>query len=131
MTGEGEHGFSLVETLVALAVFTAVAVALQEASSAGIRGVRSLRGETAALDVARTKLAEAGITWPIVEDADEQGWIDRNQWHLTVRKYVPPESAPVPPQMSAYWVSVTVAWQNQPGHVQSVELKTIKLKSQP
>ena len=133
MSCEEQKGFTLVETLVALIVFTAVIVALQQATAIGLRGVRIAQRQAGALELARLKLSEAGTERPITEDIDERGEAislkSRYTWHLTAFSYTPPgTTTPVPPQMAAYWISVTVAWQDQTTE-RSVELKTLKLQT--
>lgn len=57
-------GFTLVEAIVALALFASVIVLLQAGFARGIHGVRTAGRELVALNCARSVLATAGSTIP-------------------------------------------------------------------
>lgn len=127
-----EAGFTLMETIVALVIFTTVVIALERGSALGWRSIRLAESERDALALARAKLASAGIDTQLSDDLDETGKDNRFQWHLLARKYDAPEGTTLSPRLTAYWVSVAVSWRDRPvGPPRSVELKTMKLAVTP
>jgi prepilin-type N-terminal cleavage/methylation domain-containing protein len=126
------NGFTLIETLVALVIFTVVVMALQQSHVIGLRSIQDAHMTSAALDLARMKLAGAGGQGPLSEDIDEHGDVDRYQWRIAAQKYVAPESVSMPSQLTGYWVTVTVSWRDRPARPpRSVHLKSLKLQALP
>ena len=62
-----EDGFTLMETIVALIIFVACYVLIQQVLSLGWRGVSASQGELGALHVAQMRLAAAGVEAPLAE----------------------------------------------------------------
>jgi general secretion pathway protein I len=129
MSGRRESGFTLVEALVALFVIVAMTVILYRGLSSGTRLADRAEGTEAALLVAKARLAALGIETPLAEGETEgsEGGI---AWRTSVRPYeevTPPASA-----LSAYWVSVTVSWQQRASvEPQTLRLTTLKLARAP
>lgn len=61
MTRDGEAGFTLIETLIALAVLATASVAMMGATQAQLRQVADLEKRTAALWLAETASVERGL----------------------------------------------------------------------
>lgn len=124
-----QSGFTLLETIVAFLVFALVAGALQLCLSGGWRAVGIARYEQGALLVAQARLAEAGVSQPLVEGLEEGVSSDGFAWTRDVRVHGgtrdAPDAGPV-----GYWVSVRVSWR-EAGHrpERSVSLTTLKLGS--
>lgn len=118
-------GFTLVEALVALFVIMAMTVILYRGLSSGMRLADRAEGTEAALLVAKARLAALGIETPLTagEAEGSEGGI---AWRSSVRPYE--ESAPPGATLSAWWVSVTVSWQQRAGaEPQTLRLTTLKL----
>lgn len=129
-----EAGFTLVEALVAMAVFTLVVSAVYQGFTSSWRGLRRAESADLALSVAEARLASTGIETPL--EASQQSGVSPEgiRWTADINPYVPPSIASdaATAQRSAvagYWVTVTVYWTDgplRPG--QSLQLKTVKLK---
>lgn len=132
MRTEAESGFTLVETLVALAIFVLGFVALSETLSIGWRAMRATGLETTALQLAKSKLAAAGITTPLAE-GQESGQTEAGlHWTIDIRRYAPPSGNNETPELDAHWVSVEVSWgQGLLRRPRTIELKSLKLGYRP
>ncbi len=120
-------GFTLMETIVAFVVFTAIFIALERSTALGWRGIRLARMDQSALILARAKLAGFGLNNSISEETTLEGEDNGLQWRLTAVKYKAPESTPMPLRFIPYWVTVTVTWQDRPmAPPRTIELTTLK-----
>ncbi|MEQ1697435.1 MAG: hypothetical protein ABL901_16505 [Hyphomicrobiaceae bacterium] len=120
-------GFTLMETIVAFVVFTAVFIALERSTALGWHGIRLARMDQSALALARTKLATFGLNNTIPEETSLEGEENGLTWQLTAVHYKPPEASPMPPRRIPYWVTVTVSWRDRPmAPSRTIELTTIK-----
>lgn len=126
-SGRRDAGFSLIETLVALMVFTACYILVQESISGSWRLVRAAQSEEAALAVAQRQLALSGIETPLEEGSSTGVSDDGYAWAVDIRRYVPPgEQATTP--LLAYWVDVSVRWKESALRPErSLSLKTLRL----
>ena len=124
-----EAGFTLVEALVAMAVFTLVISALYQGLSGGWRGLRRAEGSELALKVAEAQLASAGIETPLVPST-QSGVTSGISWTSEISPYVPPGSQlETRPNLAGFWVAVTVRWKDGPFQPeQSLQLKTMKFR---
>lgn len=124
-----EAGFTLMETIVALVVFTGIVIALERGSALGWRAIRLADLERNALILARAKLAAAGIDKPVGEGLDEEGDDNRFHWHVSTSPYGQTSSSQ---RLAAYWVSAAVSWRDRPvGPLRTIELRTLKLTVAP
>lgn len=107
-----DQGFTLIETLVALLVFTACYILVQQSISGSWRLVRAAQSEEAALAVAQRQLAISGIETPLEEGAATGTSDDGYAWTVEVRRYLPPgdTAGPTTAPLIGYWVDVTVRW---------------------
>jgi prepilin-type N-terminal cleavage/methylation domain-containing protein len=125
-----EHGFTLMETLVALVIFVACYLLIHEGLSLGWRGVRLAQSETAALQVAQGQLAAAGFDTPL-SDGQRSGETDGYAWTMDVRRQDRGSGAAASP-LSAFWVTVAVSWRDRSERrPRSVQLTSMKLVVQP
>jgi general secretion pathway protein I len=126
-TGGGDAGFTLIEMLVALMVMIAAATMLYRGFSGGLRAAATADGAEAALLVAQSRLAAAGVETPLAagEQAGRDGAVD---WHIAVRPY-PSGDATAAPQ--AFWITATVAWREKRDGGRSLHLTTLKRARAP
>jgi prepilin-type N-terminal cleavage/methylation domain-containing protein len=128
----GERGFTLVETLVSLAILTISLVALVEIFGVGFRGVRMSEFDTAALQLATSELARAGTETPL-QAGQQQGVTSAGlEWNVVIEPYAPRYAdgdAKPPGGLEAYWVTAEVRWQASTlAAPQTVSLKTLKIR---
>lgn len=123
-----DAGFTLIETLVALTVFVACFLLVQQAVSSGFHLVRIAESETAALAVAQHRLALASV------NADDSGvtsgtTADGYAWRIEVVPYrVGSAAADTAPSLGASWVSVRVDWRESVlSRPRSLTLRTLRL----
>lgn len=127
MSHARQAGFTLIETLVALIILALAAGALQLCLSAGWTGVRVVRGEQAALQLARAKLAEAGVETRLAEGTEDGETEAGFAWTREVRARPTPGAALQPAALAGYWVTVTVSWHEKFKRDRTVSLTTLKL----
>lgn len=125
-------GFTLIEAIIAIVVLASVIVSLQQGAAMGWRGVRHVEASRAAVDIARRRLANVGLSTRLTEKTFEEGEEGAFRWRVTVSNYAPPEGVRMPPNLRAYWVQVAVAWPDGPLRPpKSFELRTLKLQMVP
>jgi prepilin-type N-terminal cleavage/methylation domain-containing protein len=128
----GERGFTLVETLVSLAILTISLVALIEIFGVGFRGVRMSELDAAALQLATSELARAGTETPL-QAGQQQGTTSGGlEWSVVIEPYVPRYAegdARQPGGLEAYWVTAEVRRQSSTlAAPQTMSLKTLKIR---
>ena len=126
---EGSQGFTLIETLVALIIFVACYLMIHQSVALGWRGVQVAHAETAALRLAQSRLAAAGVEEPL-QDGQQTGRTEGFDWSVQIRPYAQPEIAAPAQRPTGYWVTVDVNWREGPlRKARSLRLSTLKLKS--
>lgn len=124
-----DAGFTLMEVIVALVVFTGIVVALERGSALGWRAIRLAEMDKEALALARAKLAAAGVETPLNDALDEAGDEGRFHWHVVASPY---DASSQPQRLAAFWVSAAVSWRDRPvGPPREIELRTLKLTVVP
>ena len=126
-----DRGFTLVETLVSLAILILALVALMEIFGVGFRGVRMSEVDTAALHLATSRLARAGTETPL-RAGQQQGTASGGlEWSVAIEPYEPRYAegdARHPGGLEAYWVTAEVRWQSSAfAAPQTLSLKTLKI----
>lgn len=120
---QGEHGFTLMETLVALFVMISAATLLYRGFAAGMAAAGAAEDQQAALTVAKSRLASAGADIPL-EAGHHEGVADGVAWTLDMRPYANGEDKP-----QAFWVTASVSWRDRnAGPPRSLQLTTLKLR---
>lgn len=127
-----ENGFTLIETLLALIVFTACYILVQQSVAGSWRLVRIAQSEESALAIAQRQLAVAGIETPLAAGTSEGRTEDGYTWVVEIRRYLPPgsEIGVDTSPLVAFWVDVTVRWQDSVLRPErTLSLKTLRLAS--
>lgn len=121
-------GFTLIETLVALVIFVAGYLLVYQTVSVGWRGTQVAHTESAALRIAQSRLAAAGVEQRLQEGEQSGQSADGYAWTTQVARYRRPDSDDAPGQLAAYWVRVDVKWREGPlRKARSLRLETLKL----
>jgi prepilin-type N-terminal cleavage/methylation domain-containing protein len=113
-------GFSLIETLVALAITGLALAAIADVFGTGLLGHEVSDAATTALSLAETELATAGSATPLLSGESDGLFAGRFHWRLTITRYddkpdrntasaalAAPAGAPV-----LYRVAVAVDWRD-------------------
>lgn len=117
-----EAGFTLMETLVALFILVAATTVLYRGAASGLRAAAIAEGQERALQLAKARLAAAGVETPLQPGVTE-GVEDGMGWSVEIRPYGQNASA-----QSACWVAVTIGWRDQrTGQPRDLRLTTLKL----
>ena len=106
--GRGEEGFALLEFLVAFTMLTMFLAAMLSALAVAIKGDHQAAFLTVATELAKTKLAGAGLDYPLDRGATVGTFENGYSWRVDVRRQgvIPAERGrPV----TAYAVEVTVS----------------------
>ena len=123
-----EGGFTLMETIAALVIFSVVFFALYKGMAGSWRGARLAQTEQSALQLCRAKLAAVGIEIPLSDGLDVAADEDGFEWHVAVQKYAAPGDESQQLGQAAYWVTVEVEWRDTVfGSPRKIELKALKL----
>jgi prepilin-type N-terminal cleavage/methylation domain-containing protein len=136
-----QAGFTLMETIIALALFSGVFVLLNQGLTTNWQGKRRADQDVAAVALATAQLASAGIEMPLVEGHRTTGQQGVFSWELKIDKYVEPsddaakeilarDSArrTIGPAAAAYWVAIEVSWPSGPlQKPRTLRLRTLKL----
>ena len=135
---DGTSGFTLIETLVALTIFVAGYVVVHQSVMLAWRGARIAWTEEAAVRLAQSQLATAGVETRLQEGEERGRTPDGYAWTRRVELYRSPSGANLPEsggragRIAGYWVTVTVRWRGGLlESTRSLELKTLKLATRP
>jgi prepilin-type N-terminal cleavage/methylation domain-containing protein len=122
----GQGGFTLMETIVALVVFSSVFVAMYQAMAGGSRSLRHANLDAAATTLALSRMASAGIETALKDGQEFSGTEDPFWWRVSVQRRADDfdDVAPLP-KVAAFWVNVEVNWRE--GTLQTI--RTIKFKT--
>jgi prepilin-type N-terminal cleavage/methylation domain-containing protein len=134
---DAASGFTLIETLVALTIFVAGYVVVHQSVMLAWRGAQIAWAEGAAVRLAQSRLAAAGVETRLQEGEERGETPDGFRWTQRVELYRPPAGAEearrgAAARIAGYWVTVTVRWRG--GLLQSdrsLELRTLKLAARP
>lgn len=130
-----DAGFTLVETLVALAVFALAFGGIYRAFDGGWRALRRAQLDVEAVEVAKSSLAAVGVETPLTEGRQTGRTADGVSWQIDIRRRTTGdrlEFRPTAPWPAAFDVRVSARRPSPAGDGgQTVELSTIKLGDQP
>jgi prepilin-type N-terminal cleavage/methylation domain-containing protein len=125
-----DAGFTLVETLVSLAMLTLGLVALVQIFGTGFRGLRESELDAVALQLAVSQLARTGTETPL-KAGQQQGTSPTGvEWTVVVEPYVPPSESESARStaLQAFWVISEVRWKSSAFAAgQNLQLRTLKV----
>ena len=132
-----ESGFTLMETIVALALFSGVFVLLNQGLTASWQGQRRAEMDAGAVALATAQLASAGVEAALADGLRTSGQQGVFSWDVSVEKYVEPREDSLSSDaarsttgagFSAYWVAVDVSWPSGPlQKPRTLRLRTLRL----
>jgi prepilin-type N-terminal cleavage/methylation domain-containing protein len=136
----GQTGFTLMEAIVALALFSSMFVLLNQGLTASWQGKRRADQDVRAVAFATAQLALAGVDTPLVDGARTTGRQGDFTWELVTEKYVEPTDDTAKDvlrgpaarrtigDVAAYWVAIDVSWPSGPlQKTRTLRLRTVKL----
>ena len=126
-----ERGFTLIECLVALVIFSLATVALHRGLSGGIRGLARSDQQVRAVELARGLMASAGIETPMTPGRTEGMTDDGLVWAVDVVLRDEVATQRTRRTVAAYDVTVTVHFDPAPAQPPAVTLTTIRLAPVP
>ena len=120
-------GFSLVEVLVAFSILALSLGVLMALFSSGLRNTGIAHEYSRAVILAESKLAEAGVTEPLVLGEQQGAFDGQYRWRTVVAEYLlQGKTGGALGQPQAYQVTVQVNWSGALGD-RSVALSTLRL----
>ena len=127
MPSHREAGFTLLETLVAVAILSIALVSLLRAVSGGVQGLQRTDRSALAVAIATSVLESARMT-AAGDGRDSQGYT----WRVQTAPYAGSTVTASPSSQKARWVSVTVNWQAPPGpSVHTFALRQLMMEPAP
>ena len=123
-----ERGFTLIETLVALAIAIVTGVLFFQGFVTGTRVAHIADQQQAALLVARSRLIAIGFENPITvgeqKGVTKQGIV----WRISIKPYLLENTVGRDDHPTAFWATVRVSWRDNRARKQrSFHLTTLKL----
>ena len=125
-------GFTLIEVVVAFVLLGLVLSTGFEVFSEGMTRAAALEERSLALEVAKSRLADAGMEEPLKPAVDQGDSLDRRfHWTSAVTPYdVSPDPAqPIQTAYMLYRVEVKVDWRGGDGKDHSLSLESLRLGS--
>jgi general secretion pathway protein I len=121
-------GFTLIEVLVALVIFVAGYIVIHQSISLAWHGAQIAWAESAALRLAQSRLAAAGVEAQLQEGEQSGETPDGFAWTARIERYRPPGADEDVPKLAAYWVTVVVRWNGGAmRRARFLQLRTLKL----
>jgi prepilin-type N-terminal cleavage/methylation domain-containing protein len=128
----GSDGFTLIETLVALVIFVASYLLIQQAVSLGWRGVQVAQSESGAARLAQSLMTAAGVETQLQEGQQTGATPDGYSWSVDIKRRADPSMDDTAKRLAGYWVTVDVTWPEGPLRTRrSLQLATLKLRPGP
>ena len=115
------HGFTLLEILVALVIFALAFGVLAQIIQTGLRQSTGARSITAATLLAQSELARVGVEVPLRAGPAEGETENGMRWHTEIEQIEQPNEQQ---SLATYQVQVTVTW--GPGPAEQLTLTTLR-----
>ena len=127
------RGFTLIEVVVAFLLLSIIMATGFELFTTGMRRASDLEERAAALAVAQSRLASAGVE-QLLKEGTASGQTDdgRYRWTVTIAKSTEGEADTNQPIQTAYGlfrIDVVVSWQGSDQRDHSLSLATLQLGS--
>ncbi len=119
------RGFTLIETLVALAIFAGLFAVLYGGLTGNWRGVRRIQMDALALSLAQNQFALAGREAALQDGQRWSGSQEGVSWSVSVEAYRDNESVRQVEMPGAYWVVFDAQWRD----VAALQPKTMRLRT--
>ena len=130
--GRGERGFTLLETVVALAIGAGVLTAMVKGLAGSWNGVSRARGSATALSIGKSQLALAGLDQKLTDGQTTSGREGDVSWTMTVRRRPAPPGDSGNEAPAAYWIDFEATWSGGlPVPRRTLQLRTLKLGGTP
>jgi|GEM_PF-4874461 len=128
MTLMNKHhqGFTLLEVIIALAIFATVAIAITQILASGVETTISVENESRAYIFAQSKMDEV-LLLSDINTADKSGVIGDGSFHYQLN-ISPQQSVHEVNGFAMYHVLLTLSWGTEPD--QSIEIEAIKTQLQ-
>lgn len=126
-----EGGFTLIEAIVATAVFALLLSALYQGLATGWRGLKSAKAEDAAIALLSQRLASSGVETPLQSSTMSGRTLEGLSWQSDITPYAGNASTGNSSggDYQGYWVTVIVRWNNgRFSREHSLQATTLKLK---
>ncbi len=125
-----QGGFTLIETLVALAIFTGMIAVVYEGMAANWRAIRRTEMDTVAMTLANTQFALAGLDTALANGQSFSGRHGEIAWTVDVESYFPPNGTTSEPVFGAYWLIFNAKWSDGWRHpARGLRVRSLKLGS--
>ena len=102
---DASSGFTLIETLVALIIFVACYLLIQQTVALGWRGIQVAHAEAAAVRLAQNRLAGAGVDAPLQDGQQTGQTADGYDWSMQIQRYAQPDFDGPSQRLAGYWVT--------------------------
>ena len=125
-----QHGFTLLEVVVAFVVLSLILSTVFQIFSAGLARAADMDEYSGALEVAQSRLASFSVDEPLNEgEITGQTADGRYQWRVSVQRSPPTKESgePIQGTFDLYRVEVAVGWRSSDGRQRQYNLATLML----
>ena len=130
MRARRQHGFTLLEVVVAFVVLALILGTVFQIFSAGLARAADMDEYSAALEVAQSRLASISVDEPLAEGETTGESADRRyQWKVSVQRaqQLKESGEPIQGTFDLYRVEVAVGWRAGDGKQRQFNLATLML----